>query len=183
MKVFLKDLLPKLQRFSNKLDNISLLTSQHWVSIDNIHSSKIVFIFRENNELIVSNNGVVEKAKWEFMGNNSILVDRPSGSFLYKHGFFDENILALKMDSSDEYAVFVNENKYDGELNSIEQVTTFLENKYIEKIQILSQEIEDKGNVYGSKNSKDVTAVIIAVSAITVALLLLILISDLVNKF
>jgi hypothetical protein len=132
MKTFLSDLFPKLQRFSQKLDNLTLLTNQHWVSIDNIVSNKIVYIFRTNNELIISTNGKVEKAKWEYIGNKSLLIDKAEESYLFKHGFFDENILALKIDSSDEYAVFVNENNYGGELNSIEKVFGFLKAKYLE---------------------------------------------------
>ncbi len=132
MKTFLSDIFPKLQRFSEKLDNITLLTNQHWVSIDEIHSAKTVYIFRPNNELLISKNGEVEKEKWEYLGNKSLLLDKKIGCYLFKHGFFDENILALKVDSSDEYAVFVNENKYDGELNSIDCVFDFLKRKYLD---------------------------------------------------
>ncbi|MFN8711379.1 MAG: hypothetical protein ACK5Z2_00915 [Bacteroidota bacterium] len=131
MITFLADIFPKIQRYSEKLDNLTLLTNQHWVSIDNILSNKIVYIFRSNNELLISTNGKVEKAKWEYIGNKSLLIDKKTDSYLFKHGFFDENILALKVDSSEEYAVFVNENKYDGELNSIERVMTFLNDKYL----------------------------------------------------
>ena len=131
MKTFLLDIFPKIQRFSEKLDNLTLLTNQHWVSIDNFSSGKTVYIFRANNELLVSTNGKVEKAKWEYLGNKSILIDKSSDSYLFKHGFFDENILALKVDSSEEYAVFVNENKYEGDLNSIDKVYEFLTQKYL----------------------------------------------------
>lgn len=132
MKTFLLDIFPKIQRFSEKLDNLTLLTNQHWVSIDEILSSKTVYIFRNNNELLISTNGKVEKAKWEHLGNKSILIDKVSESFLFKHGFFDENILALKIDSTEEYAVFVNENKYEGDLNSINKVYDFLTQKYLD---------------------------------------------------
>jgi hypothetical protein len=132
MKTFLSDIFPKIQRYSEKLDNLTLLTNQHWVSIDDIQSSKTVYIFRTNNELLVSTNGKVEKAKWEYLGNKSLLIDKKLDSYLFKHGFFDENILALKVDSSEEYAVFVNENKYDGELNSIDRVFDFLRRKYLD---------------------------------------------------
>ncbi|GEO11559.1 hypothetical protein [Segetibacter aerophilus] len=131
MKTFIADIFPKLQQFSNKLDNLTLLTNQHWVSLDNILSNKTVYIFRTNNELLVSTNGKVEKAKWEYLGNQSLLIDKSNDSFLFKHGFFDENILALKVDSNEEYAVFVNENKYDGELNSIDRVFNFLSETYL----------------------------------------------------
>ena len=132
MKTFLTDIFPKIQRYSEKLDNLTLLTNQHWVSISDILTTKTVYIFRTNNELLVSTNGKVEKEKWEYLGNKSLLIDKKDESYLFKHGFFDENILALKVDSSDEYAVFVNENKYDGELNSIDRVFDFLRRKYLD---------------------------------------------------
>ncbi len=132
MKTFLSDIFPKIQRYSEKLDNLTILTNQHWVSIDDISSTKTVYIFRASNELLISKNGKVEKAKWEYLGNKSLLIDKTTDSYLFKHGFFDENILALKVDSSDEYAVFVNENKYDGELNSIDRVFDFLRRTYLD---------------------------------------------------
>lgn len=132
MKTFISDLIPKLQRFSQKLDNLTLLTNQHWVIIDDISNKKNVYIFRANNDLLISQNGKVEKARWEYLGNNSLLIDRKDESYLFKHGFFDENILALKVDSKDEYAFLINENKYDYELNSIERVIDFLTKKYTE---------------------------------------------------
>jgi hypothetical protein len=131
MNTFFADIFPKIQRYSQKLDDLTLLTNQHWVSIDNILANKIVYIFRNNNELLVSTNGKVEKAKWEYLGNKSLLIDKANESYLFKHGFFDENILALNVDSSDEYAVFVNENNYNGDLNSIDKVISFLTDKYL----------------------------------------------------
>lgn len=132
MKTYIFDLIPKLQRFSQKLDNLTLLTNQHWVVIDDIANNKNVYIFRTNNELLISQNGKVERAKWEYIGNNSLLIDKKDRSYLFKHGFFDENILALKVDSKEEYAFLINENKFDGELNSLDKVFDFLKSKYIE---------------------------------------------------
>lgn len=131
MKTFLLDIFPKIKQYSLKLDEITLLTNQHWVVIDEIKNSKNVYIFRDKNELLISQNGKVEKGRWEYLGNKSLLIDKGDESYLFKHGFFDENILALKVDSSEEYAVFVNENKYEGELNSIEGIIKFLTSKYI----------------------------------------------------
>ncbi len=116
MKTFISDIIPRLQRFSQKLDNLTLLTNQHWVVFDDIINNKITYIFRENNDLIISINGKAEIAKWEYIGNNSLLIKRNDGTnYVFKHGFFDENILALKIDSKEQYAFLVNENKYDGE--------------------------------------------------------------------
>ena len=157
MKTFLGDIFPKLQRYSQKLDNLTLLTNQHWVSIDNIIANKIVYIFRNNNELLVSTNGKVEKAKWEYIGNKSLLIDKANEIYLFKHGFFDENILALKVDSSDEYAVFVNENNYNGDLNSIDKVFGFLKEKYLDpslKSHVETSTGQKFENSYGKQKSK-----------------------------
>ena len=131
MNTYFSDIIPKIQRFSQKLDNLTLLTNQHWVVIDEINNSKNVYIFRQNNELLISQNGKVEKAKWEYLGNNSLLIDKKENSYLFKHGFFDENILALKIDGKNEYVFLINETRFDKELNSIENIIEFLNKKYV----------------------------------------------------
>lgn len=134
MRTYLADIIPKIKRFSEKLDNLTLLTNQHWVVLDELKNSKFVYIFRSNFELLISQNGKVEKGKWEYLGNNSLLIERKDESYLFRHGFFDANILALKVDGKDEFAFLVNENNYGGELNSIEKVLAFLERKYLKII-------------------------------------------------
>lgn len=131
MRTFIADIIPKIQRFSQRLDDLTKLTNQHWVSLGDIDQTKRVFIFRANNQLLISDNGIVEKGSWEYLGNQSLLLDTKSESYLLKHGFFDENVIALKLDSTDSYAFFVNETKYHGELNNIGDVLKFLENKYL----------------------------------------------------
>lgn len=138
MNTFISDIIPRIQKYSQKLDNLILLTEHHWVSLDNLKENKIVYIFRSNNELLIVTNGKVEKAKWEYLGSKSLLIDKSDGSYLLKHGFFDENIMALKMDASEEYAVFVNESKFDGELDSIKKVNRFLKFTYLENTPIVN---------------------------------------------
>jgi hypothetical protein len=132
MLLYLADLFTRLAVHSEKLDNLALLTNQHWVSIDEIAQQKVVYIFRTNNELLISTNGNVQEARWEYLGNNSLLVRTKDNSLLLKHGFFDDSILALKRDSTDDFNIFVNENKHSGELNSPEKVVRFLENRYFD---------------------------------------------------
>jgi|SRR5690554_2225375 len=131
MKTYLTDIIPKIKRYSEKLDNLTLLMNQHWVVIDELQNSKFVYIFRNNFELLISQNGKVEKGKWEYLGNNSLLIERKDVSYLFRHGFFDSNILALKVDGKNEYTFLINENNYNNDLNSIDKVLNFLETKYL----------------------------------------------------
>jgi hypothetical protein len=149
MKTFVADIIPSIQRYSHNLDNLTLLTNQHWVVIDELGQSKTVYIFRNTNELLISTNGEVEKAKWEYVGQNSILIDRKDDrSYLFKHGFFDENILALKVDGREEYAMLINESKYSGELNTYSAVLNFLSQNYpINPIAIPTQIKKKKNHI------------------------------------
>ena len=132
MRTYLLDIIPKIKRYSKKLDDLTILTNQNWVVIDEETDRKVVYIFREKgNQLLISGNGKIEKGTWEYLGNNSILIDRQDGSFLFKHGFIDDYILALKIDGKDEYVLLVNEIKFEERINSIPSVLDFLEKKYL----------------------------------------------------
>ncbi len=158
MKTYLSEIIPKIKRYSEKLDNIALLTGHHWVVLDDIGNNKKVFIFRNSNELLISVNGRVTKGKWELLGNNTILIDFDNNSFLYKHGFFDENVLAIKIDGVNEYSFLINETKFEGDLNTLEKITFFLKERYIpsEKPKLFSRidEYENEGHYSQLNNSK-----------------------------
>jgi hemin uptake protein HemP len=156
MKTFIADIIPKIQRYSDKLDNLTLLTNQHWVLIENLEQEKQLYLFRPNNELLISKNGKIEKGKWEYLGNKSLLIDQGGQAFLFKHGFFDENLLALKIDSKDEYAFFVNENKYEGDINSSVKVLDFLTTHYLHRDNI--NEIENQTGIRIKKDTREISS-------------------------
>ena len=131
MRTYIADIIPKIKRFSERLDNETLLINQHWVVIDEVEKVKNVYIFRKSGELLISRNGIVTKGSWEYLDGNSMLISQKEESYLFRHGFFDENILVLKLDSKEEYGFLVNESKAGGELNTLEKTISFLETKYL----------------------------------------------------
>lgn len=131
MKTFLLDIIPKIKRYSERLDNRALLTNKHWVVIDKDLTKKVVFIFREKeNQLLVSQNGTIEKGSWDYLGNESLLIETSGGAYLFKHGFIDNTVLALKVDGKEEYALLVNDDHFNINLNSVDGIIQFLSEKY-----------------------------------------------------
>jgi hypothetical protein len=168
MKTFFADIIPRIQEYSQKLDNITLLTNQHWVVVDEIANSKTVYIFLKKNKqsgkniLVISRNGKVEKAKWKYLDNNTLLIDLKKGeSYLFRHGFFDENVLALKVDGRDEYALLASETKYDKELNSAERVLEFLSRKYLEPGQNIHLLSDKNERIFKFESDKGVLDIVI----------------------
>jgi len=131
VKTYFSDIIPRIKRYSQQLDNITILLNQHWGVIDDVNKTKIVYIFRQNNELLISQNGRIEKAKWEYLDHSSLLIEKQDGTYLFKQDFFDENVLVLKIDGTEEYAFLVNETNYNKELNSLSAIVEFLNEKYI----------------------------------------------------
>ena len=131
LKTFISSLIPKLQQYSKKLDDQSVLANKHWLVLDEDMSVKQVFIFRTNGDLLISVNGKIEKARWEYLGANSLMIERSNESLLFKHGFLDDQILALQLDSENAYAILINEDHFKQSIPSLKEVFSLLESAYI----------------------------------------------------
>ena len=131
METNLSVLIPRVRKLSQKFDNTSLILSHHWVLVDEINSKKKLYIFRKNKELLISEDGQVDIASWRYLGKNTLLVENNTEKNLYKHGFFDQNLIAIKIRDDENYSFFVNEEKFDHGLNSENKIAKYLYDKYL----------------------------------------------------
>ena len=125
MTHYFESILPKVLSYSQKLDKLALLLDEPWVVAgDNQTQTKL--IFRTGGSILVSENGTVAFGKWELLNRaNSIVIEYGNSAKLYNHGFFDEAVLALKLDGTNDFFVLVNQNRVP-DLN----VVRYLKDKY-----------------------------------------------------
>ena len=111
MKKYIQEIFPRLVKFSKTLDNLSILVDENWfVSTDDPSEQKI-FVFWNNNDLLVSTNGVVERGRWDYIDNaKSLLIEFGDSMISYNRVFIDDKVLLLKQDGSDEIMILSNEN-------------------------------------------------------------------------
>jgi len=131
METNLSVLIPRVNKLSQKFDNILLIQSHHWVLINEVENKKNLYIFRDNNELLISDEGHVDISKWRYLGKNTLLIESKNGKCLFKHGFFDDNLIAIKVHDKENYSFFVNEAKFDLGLNSENKIARYLNQKYL----------------------------------------------------
>ena len=62
MKTYINSLLPRLQRYSKKLNDTAIFAEIPWSYLDE-DGDRVVYIFRENQELLVSKRGEVTTGK------------------------------------------------------------------------------------------------------------------------
>jgi hypothetical protein len=73
---------------------------------------RITHIFRRGGELLVADRGEAVRGKWEYMpATNSLLIEYDGRLRIYKQGFVDPGILALKKEDAKDLFVLVNENR------------------------------------------------------------------------
>ncbi len=143
MKTYLNDIIPRLARHSERLDDITMLINKRWVLFDEVENQKTVYFFKKNYDLIISINGNVERGNWELIDNDYLSIKTIEGEFMFKKDFNDDNLFALKKDNVNEYAIFVNETVFDQKnLKTIDSLNVFLEKE--NESRTLNIEINDK---------------------------------------
>lgn len=131
MKTYILDIIPRIKKFSKKLDDLTSLADKHWVILDDDTNLKSVYIFRKNGVLLISLNGEIQKGKWEYLDQNSIMIDIKDKSYLFRQGFFNKTVLALMLDGKNEFCLMIDEAKYVDGLNTLLSVEEFLQSEYL----------------------------------------------------
>jgi hypothetical protein len=111
MKLYLKSIVRQLKNYSLSLDKTSILINKPWAIIDEEFEMQKL-IFKNNNKLVISKNGVVQEGTWEyFPESRSLLIDRNRDKILCNEVFIDGGVMILKLDGTDNmYFTLANEN-------------------------------------------------------------------------
>ena len=113
MKSYLLDFFPAIKKIDRKLDNLSQLLNYHWILFED--ENPIVetkFIFKDNNILYVSVNGIVQdNCSWSYIDEHYINVSYNNVSYIFQFGLIDkeQKVLVFKQSGTDNYIVFQNE--------------------------------------------------------------------------
>ena len=152
MKTYLLDALNKFQRFSENLDVKTILCNKAWL-IFNDSGDKEVYIFQEDGTLLVSVNGEVSNAAWQYVSaNKSLIISSDGHSYMFRPSFMDDVIFALQQDGTNKFAFMIHEeqSKYFhpkslAELNAYleEKVQKRLENQWQEDFTISKEKLKD----------------------------------------
>lgn len=112
MKTYLFDTFNRYKRFSEKLDAKTILCNKSWW-VFNDNGDKEVYIFQTDGSLIISIKGRVCSSTWKYItANQSIIISSGEQAYMVKPAFVDDNILALQVDGTDEYAFLIDEQKF-----------------------------------------------------------------------
>ncbi len=119
MKELLKSILGKIKDSGIAKIDTSYLKDNSWFYItEEVFQKKIVYIFRTNGQLLISENGDVTKAKWENLihSTNSMLLDINDTTTLYNIIYLTPEYLVLQKDGKEETMVFIKQQRYEAKM-------------------------------------------------------------------
>lgn len=128
----LKHFVEKFRQYSNGLDNYAILSDQPWVTRTENANERCVFIFRQKeNELLIAVNGKVEIGRWDYIASmKSLIIKTGNTTTLYNQGFLDDSVMILKVDGTEDYQLFVNENRIT---STVEKLLKEVEKRYLQE--------------------------------------------------
>jgi hypothetical protein len=128
MREFLRNIIPRIQKYSKGLDKIEVFVdkTEPWIYIDD-EGNQHQYIFMRDKRLIMSYNGIVKTGTWELLPTNQLLINRVSDEILLDHLFIENALLVLKKSATNDIP-FVLINK--------DEIPDFDVEKYLEKFQV-----------------------------------------------
>lgn len=106
---YIATLLPRIQQFSKGLNDTAIFADVPWAFIDE-DGDKVTYIFRRNNELLVSKKGDVTTGHWEYLPvMQSLLIEHAGRKRMYNQGFVDNVVMALRKDGTEELFLLANQ--------------------------------------------------------------------------
>ena len=113
MKTYLLDSINRLKRYSESLDATTIICNKTWI-VFNDSGIKETYIFQEDGDLIISNNGVVTDGKWKYItSNRSLIISGNNQKYMLHPEFFDGVVFALQLDGTKEYSFMIDEANVD----------------------------------------------------------------------
>lgn len=134
MNDYLHRTIPNLKPFSYERHHDSLFINQQWVLVNGISKKKSIYTFKEDNILEILRKDNIIKTSWTINIQNKFTIETEDGEITVDAYFKDDDILVLNNQDKKEFSLYINTTKYDIELNSIEDINTFLKEKYKKKV-------------------------------------------------
>ena len=143
MKAYLMSIHDSIKGINDKINVKTLLCNKSWI-VFNDEGLKIVFIFQRDGSLIISQNGVVTKSKWDYIkANKAILVEDNNQQILLLHPtFVDDVLFVLQQDGTESHIVMIDETK----VMKFMLITIEAINNYLNKVNEEQHPQEDQVN-------------------------------------
>ena len=110
MKLYLFDTINRYKRYSETLDVKTKICNRPWI-VFNDGGEKEVYKFKEDGTINIILSGRVTKGNWEYdPSDKTIIISASDQSYMVHPGMYDDMLLALQVDGTDQCSFLIEEN-------------------------------------------------------------------------
>jgi hypothetical protein len=162
--------LKKAKKFAQKSISKSYLTGCTWIMLtENESDITFFYTFRNNDQLLITKNGNVEKAKYEIIvDNNSLLIEKKDIIEHFNIVNFQDDYLILNKLSTEEYLIFANQTKYKDAVKENVLKLLIESNKPIKEIKHKEIERVEKKKISNKNDYSDLKWFFLIVTVIAI---------------
>ena len=104
----------KIKKYAERKSSKNTLSNISWLLLDEASENEIIYIFKSDNSLIISENGHIRRFEYEFIvdSDNLIIKYDDKKEILYNSLLLSDRYLILEQSSKNEYQVFANRTKF-----------------------------------------------------------------------
>ena len=128
------DTIPNLIPFNFETHHDSVLLNQKWILVNGIEKKKSTYTFEKDNILKISEKENTTETSWSIDIENVFNIETEDGVITVKAYFKDDDVLVLNNQDKKDIVLFINDNNYESEVNSMDDVKLFLKEKYRQKV-------------------------------------------------
>jgi hypothetical protein len=108
MQEYLSNILPRLKRFTKKLNKIENFIEKTWIKYD--INDRIEYTFEKDKSLIISTNGNAQTGTWKLLSTGKLHIKKIDGEEQLNPEFISEDIFILtKYNIHENVQLFINE--------------------------------------------------------------------------
>lgn len=131
MKTFFLNIPESIKKVGEKLNAKSSICDKAW-EVYNEDDLKLVYIFNRDGSLMISTNGDVERASWQYLkANCSFILNTAEGSSMFIPTYLDDVLLILQKDGTDNYLLLLNADEKVIK-RTLLAISSYLEQKNVE---------------------------------------------------
>ena len=110
MKLYLFDTINRFKRYSETLDVKTKICNRPWI-VFNDGGEKEVYKFKEDGTINIVLSGRVTRGTWEYdPTDKTIIISASDQSYMVHPGMYDDMLLALQVDGTNECSFLIEEN-------------------------------------------------------------------------
>lgn len=110
MKLYLFDTINRYKRYSETLDVKTKICNRPWI-VFNDGGEKEVYKFKEDGTINIVLSGRVTRGTWEYdPTDKTIIISASDQSYMVHPGMYDDLLLALQVDGTNECSFLIEEN-------------------------------------------------------------------------